>query len=416
MRRASQGSWARETQYNRFFGNERVTLDKLIAGWSGRTGAAAAGRHVLAIQDTSEIKFATTVEDRRGLGKVKKGNAYGALLHAMIGVDADSGIMLGLVGGRIWTRQGDVATPHAQRAVADKESARWIDTAEQARQVLAGAATITLVADRESDIYAHWARSPGGHVHLLTRLMHDHAVVEGGTVRRTLAALPVAAQATIALRQRVDRQPREAKVRLRFADMTLKRPRNTIEKGLPEGVAVHVVEILEPEPPPGVEPVHWILLTTHAVRSAADAWRVVGWYQRRWTIEQLFRTMKRQGLRIEDSQLTSAERLLKLVAIAAHAAAIIMQLVQARDGRDPQPANLAFAPDEIALIARINQRIQGKTARQKNPYPPDTLAWAAWVIAKLGGWHEYNAKPPGPITLFNGLTAFRAAANVLRIV
>jgi Transposase DDE domain len=416
VRHVAQGSWARETQYGRFLGNERVTLDKLIAGWSERTVAAAAGRHVLAIQDTSEIKFATTAEDRRGLGKVKKGNAHGALLHAMIGVDADSGVMLGLVGGQVWTRQGDVATPHAQRSLADKESARWLDTAEQARQVLAGAAMITVVADRESDIYAHWARSPGGSVHLLTRLMHDHAVVEGGTVRQALAALPVAARGVIALRERVERQPRDAHVQLRFGAMTLKRPRNTVEKGLPEGVAVHVVEIFESEPPPGVEPVHWILLTTHTVRSAKDAWRLVGWYQRRWTIEQFFRTMKRQGLRIEDSQLTSADRLLKLVAIAAHAAAIIMQLVQARDGRDPQPAHLAFAPDEIALLARINQRIQGKTARQTNPHPPDTLAWAAWVIAKLGGWHEYNAKPPGPITLFNGLTAFRAAANVLRLM
>lgn len=403
-------------RYWRFLGNRRVTLERLIAGWSERTGEAAAGRHVLAIQDTSEIKFATTAQDRRGLGKVKKGNSHGALLHAMIGVDADNGIMLGLIGGQIWTRQGDVATPHAKRTVADKESARWIDTAERARQTLAGAATITVVADRESDFYVNWSRTPGANIHLLTRLMHDHAVVGGGTVRQALAPLPIAEQTIIALRQRADRQPRDAEVELRFAAMTLKRPRNTVEKGLPEGVDVHVVEILEPEPPQGVEPVHWIVLTTHAVHSAQDAWRVVGWYQRRWTIEQFFRTMKRQGLRIEDSQLTSADRLLKLVAIAAHAAAIVLQLVQARDGREPQPASLAFAPDEIELIARLNQRMQGKTARQKNPHPPNTLAWAAWIIAKLGGWHEYETKPPGPITLFNGLTAFRSAVSVLRLM
>lgn len=403
-------------QYWRLLGNERVTLEKLIAGWSARTGAAAAGRHVLAIQDTSELKFATTAQDRRGLGKVKKGNAHGALLHAMIGVDADSGILLGLAGGEIWTRQGEVATPHAERSVADKESARWIDTAEQARQSLAGAAMITVVGDRESDFYVNWSRTPGADIHLLTRLMRDRAVVEGGTVRGALAALPIAGHAVIALRERVDRQPRDAKVQLRFAAMTLRRPRNTVEKGLPAGVAVHVVEIREPEPPQGAEPVHWILLTTHAVHSAQDAWRIVGWYQRRWTIEQFFRTMKRQGLRIEDSQFASAERLLKLIAIAAHAAAIVMQLVQARDGRDPQPASLAFAPDEIALIVSLNQRMQGKTARRKNPHPPNTLAWAAWVIAKLGGWHEYQAKPPGPITFFNGLTTFRAAVSVLRLV
>jgi len=400
----------------RFLGNEAVTLDKLIAGWGEHAGRAAGGRHVLAIQDTSEIKFTTTAQDRRGLGKVKKGNTHGALLHAMIGVDADSGIVLGLVGGRIWTRQGDVTTPHAQRAVADKESARWIVTAEQARQALAGAAMITLVGDRESDFYAHWARSPDGTVHLLTRLMHDHALVEGGTVRQALAPLAVADHAVIALRERVDRQPRDAHVRLRFGAMTLKRPRNTVEKGLPDGVAVHAIEIVEPDPPRNVEPVHWIILTTHDVPTAADAWRIVGWYQRRWTIEQLFRTMKRQGLRIEDSQLQTADRLLKLIAIAASAAAIVLQLVHARDGHDPQPASLAFDPDEIELIARLNRSMQGKTPRQTNPHPDDTLAWAAWVIAKLGGWHEYEAKPPGPITLFNGLTAFRAAVSVLKLV
>jgi hypothetical protein len=416
LRRAARGRCSQQARFGRFVANKRVTLDGLIAGWGERTGAAAAGRHVLAIQDTSEIKFATTAEDRRGLGKIKKGNVHGALLHAMVGVDADSGILLGLVGGRIWTREDKLVTPHAKRTVADKESARWIVTAEQARQTLAGAATITLVADRESDFYAHWARSPGGDVHLLTRLMRDHAVVEGGTVRTALAALPVADHAVIALRERADRQPRDAHVRLRFGAMTLKRPANTVEKNLPDGVAVRVVEIIEPEPPPGVEPIHWIVLSTHDVATAADAWRLVGWYQRRWTIEQFFRTMKRQGLRVEDSQITTAERLLKLIAIAASAAVIVLQLVQARDGRDPQPASLAFDPAEVALITRINQRIQGKTPRQRNPHPDNTLAWATWVIAKLGGWHEYERKPPGPITLFNGLAIFRAATTVLRLV
>jgi len=120
--------------------------------------------------------------------------------------------------------------------------------------------------------------------------------------------------------------------------------------------------------------------------------------------------MKLQGLKIEDSQLATADRLLKMVAIAAKAAAIVIQLVQARDGRDHQPASLAFTQDEIDAIDALNTRIQGKIARQKNPHPKNTLAWAAWVIAKLGGWHEYEAKPPGPITFHNGLTYFRAFA------
>lgn len=185
-----------------------MTVERLIEGWSDRTREAAAGRHVLAIQDTSAIKLSMTAEERRGLGKVKKGNAYGVSLHAMIGVDADSGAMLGLVGGRIWTRKGDVATPHAKRPLTDKESARWIDTAETARQTLARAAMITVVADRESDFYAHWARTPGGNVHLLARMMNDHAVVGGGKVRKAVADMPVAGQAVVELREKASRRPR----------------------------------------------------------------------------------------------------------------------------------------------------------------------------------------------------------------
>lgn len=394
----------------RFLANERVSVDKLIAGWSGQTGLAAAGRHVLAIQDTSEIKFATTAEARRGLGKIKKGKAYGVLLHAMMGVDADSGAVLGLVGGQVWNRPGEVDTPHAERRLADKESMRWIATAEAAKETLATARLVTVIDDREGDFYAHWALTPTDTVHLLTRLMHDHALLAGGTVRTALADQPVVDTAELELRERADRPPRTAHLELRFAAVQLKRPKNTLEKDLPKSLPVHAVEVVEPHPPKGSEPVHWILLTTHRIDSVAEAWQIVAWYRQRWLIEQFFRTLKRQGLQIEDSQLASADRLCKLVAIAAKAAAIVMQLLQARDGRDRQPASLAFTPDEITALAVLNQRLQGKTARQKNPHPEATLSWAAWVIAKLGGWHEYEAKPPGPITFHNGLAYFRAFA------
>jgi hypothetical protein len=414
VRRLAQGCWAAQMRFWRFLANERVTTEKIVEGWSDRTREAAAGRHVLAIQDTCETKFSTTPERRRGLGKVKKGNAYGVLLHAMIGVDADSGVLLGLVAGKVWSRAGDVAAPHAKRTLADKESSRWIETATAAEEVLAQAAQITVVHDREGEFYANWvhacAQARDGRVHQLTRLMTDHAVVGGGTVRKAVAALPPAAKGTIELRERADRAARTAHVVVRSGNVDIMRPKNTVEKGLPASVRVQVVEIVEPHPPKGAEPLRWIVLTTHKIETAADAWRIVGWYGRRWIVEQVFRTLKLQGFRIEDSQLASAERLCKLVAIAAKAAAIVVQLVQARDGGNAEPASLAFGDDEIKVLIALNRRLQGRTARQQNPHRPESLAWAAWAIAKLGGWHEYETKPPGPITMHNGLASFRAMA------
>jgi hypothetical protein len=38
--------------------------------------------------------------------------------------------------------------------------------------------------------------------------------------------------------------------------------------------------------------------------------------------------------------------------------------------------------------------------------------WAAWIIAKLGGWDSYpRSKPPGPITFRHGLDYFRSIAR-----
>ena len=96
-----------EQRAGRFFASRKVTAAKIIASWSTLTGAACAGRHALAIDDTCEAMFATTAERRRGLGPVKKGNTYGLLVHSMIAVDAASGACLGLVGS--WRRLTDVS-------------------------------------------------------------------------------------------------------------------------------------------------------------------------------------------------------------------------------------------------------------------------------------------------------------------
>jgi Transposase DDE domain len=399
----------------RFINNERVTVPELIEDWSTQTREAARGRHVLAIQDSSDIKFSTTPENRRGLGKVGKGNVFGVILHAMMAVDADDGACLGLVGGNVWTRKGKVK--RGRRApLADKESARWLNTATQAKDVLAQARMITVINDREGDIYAHWARTPDDGVHLLSRVMHDHAVVKGKTLLKAVKHIPFSGKAIIEVPERLDRRPRKAHLSLRFGRVVLQRPKYTTEKDLPEGVAVNFVEVVELHPPKGATPIRWLLLTTHEVANVADAWQIVAWYKRRWIIEQFFRSMKTQGLRIEDSQLETAEGLMKLVAIAAKAATIIIQLVQARNGEDGLPAGFAFTPEEIDVLDAINKELQGKTALQKNPHRKRSLAWAAWVIAKLGGWSGYAShKPPGPITFHNGLARFRVYVSALAL-
>lgn len=411
LQQMAQGDWAANMAFWRFINNPRVTTDKLIEGWSLQTATAASGRHVLSIQDTSEIKFHTRQGHRRGLGKVGKGNARGVLLHAMIAVDADSGVCLGLTGGEIWTRKRKKIA-HEKRPLADKESERWVTTAAQGCEVLAAARMITVINDREGEFFAHWALTPGDNVHLLTRAMHDHALADGGTLYKAVERADFCDEAVIDLPQRVDRRARQAHLSMRMGTVTIKRPQRPGVKGLPEGVEVSFVEVIERRPPKGAEPIHWLLLTTHPVATTADAWRIVAWYKQRWIIEQLFRSLKSQGLRIEDSLLDSAEGLIKLVAIATRVACVVIQLVQARNGGEELPAEFVFTPDEIEALRAINKTLKGRTELQKNHHRPNTMAWAAWIIAKLGGWNGYaSSKPPGPITFYNGFAYFRACAD-----
>jgi hypothetical protein len=412
LRRAAGGRRSQIVRYGRFLDNRKVTVNSLIEGWGKQTAVAAVGRHVLAIQDTSEINFRTSKEHRRGLGEIARGNSYGVLLHAMLAIDAQSGDSLGLVAGEIWTRQGRQAIAHDKRAASERESRRWLSTALASKQVLSAASLVTVIGDRESDLYSAWAQLPEGNFHLLSRAMQDRALVGGGSLDATVAAFPVAACRTLELVERTGRPTRDAELEMRFGEVTLKRP-HRCDPDLPEGVRLRVVEISEPHPPAGHEPLRWCLLTTHQVESPAEAWQIVDWYKLRWTIEQLFRTLKKQGLQLEDSQVETAERLLKLTAIAAHAAALIMQLVQARDGQRIQPASIAFTTDEIAALHAIEaDQYAPRTEKQRNPHPQASLAWAAWIIARLGGWDGYpSSKPPGPITFKHGLNYFHGIAK-----
>lgn len=411
LRRLARGEHDQEVRFGRLLRNDAVSLEALIAGWSDRLAEAAAGRHVLGLQDTTEIYIPTTSQRTRGLGKIKKGNCRGVLLHPMMVVDAETGEALGLATGRVWTRRDEPLSPHAGRTLDEKESGRWLVTVVDAEAALATAAMVTAVCDREGDVYAVWARLPEG-VQLIARVMRDHRLAEHTSLVQKAAAAPVADHRTIEIVERAGRPARPAKLALRFGTAAIARPRKKAAAGLPPSVALSFVSVTEVDPPKGQEPLSWLLLTTHPLTDAASAWRIVDWYKRRWLIEQLFRVLKTKGFRIEDSQLHTAERIEKLVAIAAKAAVIVLQLTQVRDGPDEAPASNAFNPAETAALAALERRLLERTPTRANPHAPQSLAWATWIIARLGGWNGYpSSRKPGPITFYNGLDYFRACAD-----
>jgi hypothetical protein len=139
-------------------------------------------------------------------------------------------------------------------------------------------------------------------------------------------------------------------------------------------------------------------LTPHRATPLAEAAGIVELYRRRWIIEQLFGTLKSQGLDLEDSLLSDGEALERLAAAALIAAASVMQLVQGR-GRAGATLSAArvFSSAEAAeatVLEPLVRKLEGKTAKQKNPYPKDSLAWAAWGVARLGAWNRLRERAP----------------------
>ena len=198
---------------------------------------------------------------------------------------------------------------------------------------------------------------------------------------------------------------------MRFCPVEIARPvsrkRSAQLAALPASVPLTLVEAREVDPPPGLAAAHWRLLTTHHVADAADARRVVGFYRQRWTIEQLFRTLKTKGFDVEALRLIEGGPFEKLVAASVIAAVTVLQLVRERDGTAKRPLEDALDPEDRPALEAVSASLEGKTARQKNPHPKGSLAFAAWAFARLGGWTGYYGKP-GPVVILAGLVQFHA--------
>jgi hypothetical protein len=400
-----------EVAFHRWLSNPAVTVDALRQGFRLEAEYQTPGQtHVLAIQDTSEINYQRHAGRTRGLGTVGNGSDSGLFIHPVLAVEADTGRCLGLVDLDIWCRTKKKADNYRDLPIEEKESYRWVQGAQTAADVLWRAGQVTVVCDRESDCYELLSRVPRRGVDVLIRASRDRAVVNGSYLFTKLDSLPSSWMCRITVPgDGHGRQKRSAILSLAFTTVELKRPRNGGDPRDPPTLTVSAVVAAEIAAPgvPESERIHWRLLTSQPVTSVEDALRILGWYRQRWTIEQLFRTIKHQGFNLEDSQLETGDALCKMAVMTTKAATRVMQLVQGRDGQIPVPAATLFSPSELVVLAYLLVQLEGETEKQKNPHPPQTLAWAAWVIARLGGWKGYRSeRPPGPIIMARGLSQF----------
>lgn len=366
------------------------------------------GAHYLVIQDTTQPNFERNrrnISDAGQLGVIGDKESLGFFLHPSLVVAADNGRCIGYSDVITWSRQATAPDKkerrYKQQPIEEKESYRWIKAAQASSALLGQAGMLTHICDREGDMGDLFLRVPDGQVnHLLVRSSADRKLAGGaGKLSALLSSLPQAGLYTLRLKgdARTGKEQREAVLEVRYSKVSLQLGKQEKE--------LYVVEAKETGAAAGQKPVHWRLLTTHAVESLEQALQVLEWYSMRWNIEQVFRLLKHKGLNVEALDVETGKGLVQLTLLALFAVAKILLLHLASRQQEPVAVAEAFTDEQLKCLEAVSQDYEGKTKRQKNPYPPRSLQYCYWVLARLGGWKPQE-KQAGVITLHRGFMDF----------
>lgn len=413
---------AQEKAFGRFVNHPSVSPQMLVNQYWQERSMCWEGKHVLMYSDGSVLSFKQS-GNRKDLGYVGESERHGGFeLHNSLVVDAHSGACYGVGGAQVQvTHPKSAAEKEAWRRdrwktpFEEKETYRWYTTMLQSVENCPGACSYTAISDRESDIYELYHRyRQKGWGWLIRATDGSRSVLGPGggrmTLNRFLALLPASFSYEVEVGSTKKRGAHTALVHVKYTPVTLLPSETGPTKDLP-GIPAWVIEVREDPSTvrPGEPPVHWTLVTSHEVADEAQSRTLIRWYCGRWNIEQLYRTDKKKGLNIEDAELETTHGLANLATISLIVASQVMALVMARDGSTDIPCESVFTPQEMECLQQVNTNVEGTTQKQKNPFDKNSLAFAAWVIARLGGWTTYNkTRPPGPITMANGLLRFRA--------
>lgn len=384
----------------RFFANDAITPPDCLASHIVSTYRRL--DHVpvvLAVQDTTEVNW-TSHPATTGLGPLGHTACHGLHVHSTLAFTPER-VPLGLLAQHVWARDPhDVGKRQRRKQVpiAQKESQKWLTSLEAVCSTRAAGATtrVVSVGDREADVFDLLAAERPAGVDLLVRAAWDRCV-EGPEqhVWATVETHPVREHLLLQVPSRGPQPGRTATLALRFCPVTLFPPRHRKAEGLP-CVTLWAVQVQESVPPPDVQPIAWLLLTTVAVQTAEDARERVGWYACRWGIEIWHRILK-SGCRIEARQLATAERLQRCLTLYSVIAWRVLYATMLARAVPEIPCSVLLEIEEWqALYCAIHQC----------PTPPDeppSLAQAVHWIAQLGGFVGRRRRDqPGPETLWRG--------------
>jgi len=404
--------WAATKAAYRFFSNERICEEHILAGHfeATRERLPQGEAPVLVLHDTTEFSYQR--EDIAAVGLVSKGSVRkdehgrpvyfttcGVCLHSSLAITLE-GLPLGLAAVKFWSRKtfkGRAARRKAHRApIEEKESLRWLENLRSSTELLGQAKRCVHVGDQESDIFDLFGVAQQLGTHYLVRTRADR-LANGGplTVAEAIGQSPRRGLYRILVRNRKG-EPCEAVLEVRYQRLRIQTAKGK-KKRYPEQT-VTVIEAREQETPPDRDRIDWKLITDLAVGSRQQAVEKVQWYALRWKIE-IFHKILKSGCRAEQSRLRTTARLTNLLAVFCILSWRVFWLTMTnRIDPDTDP-ELVFTDLELRILDRL---VNDKPTAHSRPH---TLSHYLTKLARLGGYLARNSDPPpGNETIWRGLT------------
>lgn len=415
----------------RFFANKKVTFETVLKPHCHSTRVRVAAQRVAILaQDTTEIDLTRPEKPVTGAGPLDGGPRRGVFLHPLYAFAPDD-TPLGAIDAETWARDDQPLAPRKERIkkrgeapIEDKESWRWVETLNKARDVARDLpdTQIVALADSEADIYellvAAQTEEPQN-FNWIVRACQNRSlsVNKGGSeatddvaaqrlLRERLMASPVLYTKKLHVRgrkakvncetrgRRQPRAPRDADVEVRAATVTLRPPWRRDHKLPP--VTLNAVLVREMDPPVGEEPVEWILLTNLPIEHAEQVRQVVDYYCVRWGIETFFRTLK-SGCRIEHRRFEHIDRVLPCLALCMIIAWRTLYVCHLGRSCPDVSCEAVFEPEEWKAVHTV-------VRRQPPPSVVPSLSEMVRMVARLGGYVDRKRDdPPGAQTIWIGL-------------
>lgn len=405
--------------FYRFLQNDRVSEEDIISNMVHNCQSACKGQYLVCIQDTTEINLSShrnriRKDDFIGTTNANSDRGLGFFIHPTFVLDASNGTPLGYADVKLWNRPLDFSSKfernYSSLPIEDKESYKWIESSQKAIAALhPHTPGMLIVQDREGDLYEQFATIPDHKTDLLIRSRANRTLADKTKLFDCLKPQPAQGSYTLVVNGKGNRKKRTANIEVRFKQVTLPKT-NSTSRGVAPSVKLHYIEAKEVGYK-GTDNIHWRLLTTLDVENYEVAKMCIEWYSWRWTIEEVFKILKKEGYNIEATELEYASSVRKLSLMIME---VIIKLFLMRIAYSEPEINLeaatCFSPEEQVFLEHQIKHLEGKTAKQKNPFPANDLKRYVWVIARLGGWKGYESKRhPGITTLWNGLKYFDAA-------